>query len=479
MNKLKTNFIYNFLYQTFSMVVPIITAPYLARVLGAENLGVYSYVFSVSSLVNTLTIVGTYNYGIREIAYCRDDVEKINRTFWQIFLLRCLLGLIGMMIYLSISFTSDFTDAFLAYCPWLVASYIDISWLYIGEENLKSTSLKCFFARFITTIGIFACVKSQNDLLTYTLLTSVPVLISNVMLFTQANKYISVSYFKKEYLQGFSRHLKDSFLLFLPQVTSSLYLQIDKIMIRYWVPSTSAISFYDNAEKIVTIPFTIITVISSVLMPRIANEFAKKNSSKVEEYLIKAGMVSLFLAMPMTIGIIVIAPKLIPWYLGNEYHPTIYAIQILALIIVGNAMANISGTQYFTATNQPQILVKANLTALVFNIVLNACMIPQIGFYGAAVASVITSYISAFYQYMELRKQINVKPLYCSMLKYFCISFVMGIIVFITTYGMKPSFFTNLIQISVGVVAYFVCCCLIKDSTMLLLLQEIHIKVKR
>ena len=476
MNKLKINFIYNFLYQIFSIIVPILTAPYLARVLGAEKLGIYSYVFSVSSLLNTLTIVGTYNYGIREIAYSRDNLAKINIVFWQIFVLRCLLGIVGIIIYLGISATSGYMDAFMAYFPWLIASYIDISWLYIGEENLKSTSLKCFFARLVTTIGIFLCVKSQDDLIIYILLTSVPVLISNLMLFTQARKYISLHFLKKSYLHGIWKHLKQSVLLFLPQVATSLYLQIDKIMIKHFVAGTKEISFYDNAEKIVTIPFTIITVISSVLMPRIANEFAKNNSEKVEKYLIKAGEFSLFLAIPMTIGIIIIAPKLIPWYLGSEYLPTIYAIQILSLIIISNTLCNISGTQYFTATNQTKILIQSYFTAAFLNIILNACLIPILGFYGAAVASVITSYVSVIIQYNKLRKQLHVNILFKQIVKYTSFSLLMGIIVYITTKNMPPSFLTNIIQIAIGGTVYFVCCIISKDQVVLMILNEINIK---
>ena len=145
MGKLAKNYIYNVAYQILIILTPIITAPYLTRVLGASNLGIYSYVNSVGSIVTTVSLLGIYAYGNRQTAYVRDNKEELTKTFWELELTRLVLGGIGTAVYLFyLSFEPEYRFYFLIYYPYILAQFLDCSWVYVGLEDMRPAVVKNF-----------------------------------------------------------------------------------------------------------------------------------------------------------------------------------------------------------------------------------------------------------------------------------------------------------------------------------------------
>ncbi|WP_310199002.1 oligosaccharide flippase family protein [Neobacillus niacini] len=476
MNKIYENYFYNMLYQVFILFIPIVTAPYLARTLGATELGIYSYVYSFTSILSSFSLLGIYSYGNRKTAYVRDNMVELNKMFWELMLIRVGLGGIGTIIFLIVASSSEYTLYFLLYYGWLLASFLDVSWLFIGLENMKPVVLKNFFAKLISVIGIFIFVNSEEDLWIYFLLMGVTTLVANLSVYGQLKSIIFKPTINKNNLNG---HFIGSIQLFLPQIASLLYLQIDKIMINFFTSTTNQVAFYDQAEKVILIPMTLITVLSTVMMPRIANDYAKGNIETVNRYVLKAGEISLFLAIPMAVGIAGIANNFIPWYLGNEFIPTIYAIIILSPLIISNSLIGVFGNQYFTGTNQIGIIVKAYGTAAILNIILNGFLIPYLGFLGAAISTIISSLASLLILFYYISKQISMGPLLRTGLKYFMLSLPLAMSVFGIGFLLPASIYSTFIQISVGVLIYGLFLLLIKDQTLQMLFSRVKMTRKK
>ena len=188
--------------------------------------------------------------------------------------------------------------------------------------------------------------------------------------------------------------------------------------------------------------------------------------------MIKAGKISLYLAFPMTAGLIGIAGCFVPWYLGSQYLPVITGIMIIAPIVIGNSLEGISGKQYFTATNQINVLIKAYFSTAILNVVINALLIPKFGFIGAAIATVISSYISVAIQYFELNKQMKMAALIPCAIKYFLLSAIMyGVIVLITT-QLKPNPISTIVQVIVGGLVYVLLSAITRDEVFLEMLDK-------
>lgn len=463
MNKIAKNYILNLIFEIVAIFVPLLTAPYLTRVLHADNFGIYSYIQSVTAIISSLALLGVYSYGNRQIAYCRDNPQELSNTFWEIMILRSILGLVGTIIYFGFAVFSEYGHYFGLYYAYFLAIIIDCSWIYVGIENMLPCVLKNIAIKLLTFIGVFVLVKNENDVGKYFALVAFGSLIANISVYTQLRGIIK----KPRISWGrMWKHLKGAFFLYLPQIASLLYLQMDKAMIEGMTGATSQVSFYDQAEKIVTIALSCITALSTVMMPRIANEFKKGNYNKIVYYINKSAKFSLALAVPMSVGLICTATCLIPWYLGDDYIATAYAIIAISPITISNALIGISGKQYFIATNNVKIITVSNFVAAGVNLGVNAWLIPKYGYMGAAIATLLASYTNVLIQFVELNKSIKIRNVLKGSLRYIVISLLMGGIIFAETHLFKfnASFSTTVIQVLTGVTFYIAVLIILKDE---------------
>ena len=452
MGRIIKNYLYNGLYQIFVLIVPLITAPYLARTLGAANLGVYSYVYSASNLLVNIGLLGIYDYATRETAYYRDDKEKISKFFFEIMALRLILTVLITAAFCVVAGVSEFKTYFLLFFPWILANCFDASWLFVGVEDMGPTCLKNFLAKLAGVICIFVLVKNENDLWIYVLSIALSVLIANVIVYVQLNKYISLTKIK---LKNVLSHLKGSLHFFFPQIAMLMYMQIDKVMITNIVHDTAFVGFYDQAEKIVQIPLSLITVASTVMMPRIANEFKKGNKKNVDNYLVMSGSYMLLAAFPLAFGIASIAKWFIPWYLGEGFTPSILAMITLCPIVIANALSGMAGKQYLTATNQMKTLLISYVCTAIMNIALNAVLLTTIGWVGAIIATDASAILCAVIQLAHIRKQVDgIGTLVKKSAGYLIASIIMGAAILVMGIWMKPSPLTTVIQIASGGIIY-------------------------
>lgn len=477
MNKIARNYIYNLLYQLLVIFVPLITAPYLARTLGATNVGIYGYVHSTTNLVCMLVMLGIYAYGNRQIAYIRDDKKQVDLVFWEIMSTRFVIGVFGSIVYFAIAIAINrYVGMFAIYYTYLLAYFLDCTWLYVGVEDMKWAVLKNAVTKLLAVFGIFIFVKDNNDLWKYVAIQGGSLLISNLLAYSQLKQYVGRP---KWVFTNLWKDIRESFLLFLPSIASAIYLQVDKIMIELMTGKTAEVSFYDYSEKLVTIPLTFITVLSTVMMPRIANEFHKGNKRQIDQLINRSTKFSIFIACPLMFGLIAVADKLIPWYLGEEFMGVAVAMSIIAPIILSNTLVEISGNQYFTATNQIHILLKSQVAAAVLNVLVNAILIPKYGFVGAAVATVISSGLNAAIQYYHLAKQVKLVDFVCNLIVHFIMALVMYVVVKWLTGNMSPTPMTSLLQLLLGVTSYFILAILIKDEQLKTGIDIIKSKVRK
>lgn len=462
MGKIVRNYIYNASYQILVLFAPMLTAPYLARVLGASQMGIYSYVSSFTNIICTISLLGIYTYGNRQIAYDRNNQLLMSKNFWEIMLCRLVLGIIGTIFFCVIAvLDSDYFLFFISYYPYAVAMFIDCSWVYVGMEDMRPAVMKNFCAKLISICLIFILVKGETDIWIYLLILGTTTLFANIAVYTQLSKYVV---WLKPSLCSIKKHIIKSIVLFFPEMAAMIYLQIDKIMLRMLSTGISEVSFYDQAEKIITIPLTFITVISTTVMPRIANEYANCNKEQIRKLLIVSGKCSLLLAFPMMTGLAFISEQFIPWYLGKEFLPTVLVIQLLAPIVISNSLVGISGTQYFTATNQTKILSKAYILAVIVNVIINILLIPQYGYKGAAIATVVSSYVSLVIQYFYFSQQIKIQELFVPGIRYLIGSVIMILCLKLLTGRLKAQIMTTFIQVLLGVLIYLIYLFVINDD---------------
>lgn len=404
MSSVKKNFLYNVVYQLLLIALPLVTTPYISRVLGADGVGIHSYSYTVANYFMLIAMLGVKNHGNRSIAAVRDDPETMSRTFWEIYglqLLCSMLALGGYFVFTALC-EQENQVIFLIQSIFVLTGLLDISWLFFGLEQFKLTVTRNIIIKLLTLGFTFLLVKTRQDLWKYTLIVVLGTFFSQSYLWLHLKKVVR---WVRPSFRSMARHLKPELILFIPVIAVSLYKMMDKIMLRQ-MSTFAQVGFYENSEKILNIPTGIITALGTVMLPRMANLAAKERIEESRRYIRLSMHVAAFLACGMAFGIAGISPELVPIFLGEEFLPCITLLQILAPTVVFIAWANVIRTQYLIPNHKDlSYIVSVSLGALV-NLVINALLIPSMAATGAAIGTLCAEGAVCLCQSIQVRKAL-------------------------------------------------------------------------
>ena len=281
MNKpsIKRNNIYQVLFRIISMIILVITIPYLSRVLGPLNIGIFSYLNSISVYFILLGSLGTELYGIREIAYKQNNKYERSKVFYEIFIVRVISISISLILfYVLFCINNEYSVLNKILLIEILSNIFDITWFYQGLEDFKKIFVRNLFIKLISLVCIFMLVRSSNDLSIYMIIYCLSIVLGNVMLWRDINKYLEKVRLRE---LDIKRHLKPIMILFIPQVAVQIYMVLDKTMLGYLISDKSEVGYYEQAQKITRFLLYLITSLSAVIMPRVSLEYAKGNIEKV------------------------------------------------------------------------------------------------------------------------------------------------------------------------------------------------------
>ena len=450
-NKVIQNYLYNLSYQIVITVLPIITTPYLTRVLGADNLGIARYVESIATLFTIIGLLGMLWYADRAIAYNRHNKQEISRCFWEIFILRIVLLVVTLIVYAIFFNGIEYQKYFKIYAFYIVGTFLDVSWLFTGLEEMKPVVVRNYIVRIIFTILLFVCIHSKQDLNAYIWIMSLMTFASGALILPWIRNYVSLVPLKQIH---FMRHLLPALALFLPQAASQLYVQCDTVMIKAMLPDVAYVSYYTENEKIAKLPIILATALSTVLMPRIAYEFSKGKNNEVKSYIEKALFSTILVLLPCCTGLIAVARNFVPFFLGKEFADTFRILMILCPAMVFIGISNVTGIQYLVAVNKNRELTISYVVALIANLCINYMLIPRFGVYGAAVGTLVAEGLSMSVQYYYMHKYIGKTLDVILVFKLFILSVLMGGIVYCINYLNMGYLAKMFVQVIVGVLIY-------------------------
>ena len=186
----KKNFIYSSLYQVLVLVLPLITTPYVSRVFGAENLGVYSYTNTIAQYFVIFAMLGLNNYGNRAVAMARDDKEELNAVFSEIYTMQLVTGILSLLVYVvyAVFVAQDYKTYSLILTLYVLSAVFDINWLFFGLEKFKLTVTRNSIIKIGSVVAILVLVKTKDDLLIYTSIYAVSMFLSTIALWPYARK---------------------------------------------------------------------------------------------------------------------------------------------------------------------------------------------------------------------------------------------------------------------------------------------------
>ena len=459
--KVIKNYFYNLSYQVLSLIVPLVTSAYVSRTLQPAGVGANAFTGSIIRYFVLLANMGIGYYANRQIAYVRENKEKLSQTFWEIQILKTLMTLAAYICFeIFMIFYTKQSGYMWAQSINLVAVAFDISWFYDGLENFKITVLKNSLVKLGSTAAIFIWIKGPNDVILYILILALSTLLGNLTLWPDVFK--DTEYVKARFLNPW-RHFLPMVELFIPQIAVQVYVQLNRTMLGVMV-SEKASGYYQYSDNLVKLLISFATASGAVLLPHVANAVAHGDLKGVNRMLYKSFDFISAIAYPMTFGLAAISLTLAPKYYGPGYGPVGQAMMIESIIILMIAWSNAIGVQYLLPLNKnKEFTISVTLGAIV-NIVLNFPFIELWGLNGAMVATVASEVSVTLYQLWVIRKIVNYKLLFWGTWKYLVSSILMFIVVFAMNRFVSNTWLMLLLEVSVGGIIYIGMAYLLKAS---------------
>ena len=448
MKSIQKNFIYNVLYQILLVILPLITAPYISRTLGAKAVGVYSYTYSVAYYFLLIAMLGIGNHGNRSIAAVRDNREELNKTFSSIYALQVSTFSIAIITYIVYLFVivKDNRLIVLLQLLYVTSGLFDIGWLFFGLEQFKLTVTRNTLIKISTVLLMFIFVHKPSDLWKYTLIMAAGTLLSQAYLWIYVKKYVT---FVKCSLREIISNVKPVLILFIPVLAYSIYKVMDKIMLGN-MSSYEQVGFYNNAEKIINIPMGIITALGTVMLPRMSNIVAKGDKEKTSDYIrISIKLVTL-LSSAIAFGLMGISNVLSPVFFGEEFTACGDIIKFLSVTVFFIAWANVIRTQYLIPNKRDSIYLISTTIGAVLNLLINWMLIPTYQANGAALGTIVAEFSVMFVQMVAVRKEIAIRKYIMSYCPIMIIGVIMAVLVGWMGYEFGVNIVTLVLQILIG-----------------------------
>lgn len=469
----KANFLYQSGYQILTILLPMLTSPYIARVLGADGIGIYSYTYSIVSYFVMIAKLGLQNYGNRCIASIRDDQGKLNQTFSDLYSLHAIVSFFAMAAYLIyvILFGGKYKTIFIIQGFYLIGQLLDINWFYFGIEKFKITVTRNTIIKVLTVVCVFVFVRNENDVWKYVMILAAGSAISESLVWLFVKQYVK---FVRPNVSSYKIHIKPLLILFIPSIAVSLYKVMDKIMLGS-MSNTFEVGLYENAEKIINISLGFVTALGTVMLPRMSNLVATGHLKESKQMVQKSARFILILSYAMCFGIIGISGVFPRIFWGEEFEKCGFLLIGLAASLPFTAIANVARTQILIPQHRDKDYVVAVCAGAIVNFIINWICIPRFNSFGAVVGTICAEAIVCIIQLVSVQKDVSIWKYIVQSLPFAVIGAIMASIVLAIGDKMGVSVLSLVVQVVIGAVTY----CIISLAYMVIIKDELISTISR
>lgn len=459
---LKKNFIYNTVYQVFIILIPIITVPYVSRVLGPSGIGLYSYTGSYAQYFVLAGMIGISLYGNRQVAYNKHDKKKLSKEFWNIYGLQFLTTLISFSCYIIIFVIINSSNKimYLVQSIVVLTTIFDISWFFIGYEDMKSVVLRNTFVKFLGVVSIFIFVRNPSDVIKYAFIMVMFNFIGQIIMWFNIKDKV---YKYKPNIKESIKHLKPALALFISQLAIQIYTLLDKTMLGA-MAGVYQVGLYENSQKTIKLALTLITSLGVVMLPRMSALHSQGKKDEFNKLIYKAFSFVNFMAFPMVLGLTAVSKTFSLWFYGESFNGIEFLLKIGAMLIIFIGWSNVLGIQVMLPMKkEKQFTISVTVGAIV-NFILNLFLIREFQASGTTLASVIAEFSVTVTQIYFLKELIDIKSILKSTIK----PLIGAMVMFIALIFIIPMFeigvFWTFLEVAIGGGIYLIVMYILKDS---------------
>lgn len=400
------NAILNMILTVSNFMFPLITFPYISRVLMAEGIGKVAFATSVAGYFTLVASLGIPTYGIRECAKVREDKEKLSKTVHELIIINAIMTAISLLLFLLITVKVPriTENAILMYINMLgiILNIIGVNWVYSALEEYAYITKRALLFKILSLIAIFLFIKNSDDHIIYAAILVGAAGGSNIMNFLNLKKIISFKNYK-EY--KFKKHLRGVLVFFAQSAAITIYTNLDSVMLGIF-KGDFEVGLYAAACKIKYVLLALITSVGKVMLPRLSYYAENGRESEFSTLIVKNIYFVLSMSLPIIIFIIYTARECVIFLSGEGFIGAVKPLQILIPSILLIGLSTILGVQILTPRNMEIYALYAAIIGAVVNIIVNTALIPAYGVVGVAVGTLMAELSVLTYEIFILRVMI-------------------------------------------------------------------------
>lgn len=407
--KLIENFFSLSVLQGANYILPLVTVPYLVRVLGPEKFGLIAFAQAFAQYFRFLTDYGFNFSATKEISINRENKHKIREIFSAVVSAKILLFLISLLIFsLIVLLVGRFRQDLMIYFVSLLGvfgSVLFFQWFFQGVEQMKYITILNIIAKLAFVVCIFVFVRQESDYILAALFHSLGFVLAGLI-----SVYVVWSHFKMRYIipsiDSVVREVKNGYYIFISQIANSLYTT-SNVFILGLLTNNLIVGYYSAGEKLIKAVQALFNPVSQAIFPHVSflamtsKEFALRFVRKVT---ILSGVVT----FGLSVIIFIFAPQIVQLVLGDQYLPSIIVVRILSFLPFICSLGNIFGTQIMINFGMSRTFARVITIAGILNVVLAFILVPYLKHVGIAIAVLITESLISLAMFVILEiKQLS------------------------------------------------------------------------
>lgn len=393
------NFIMNVILTMSTVIFPLLTFPYVSRVLSPTGIGKVSFATSVINYFLIIAELGIPTYGIRACAKVRDNREELNKTACEILVISVGMCLISYtLLFGSIVLVPKFAQEkylLLVVSTMILFTTLGVEWFYKGLEMYSYIAWCSVLFKVVAMAAMFLLVKEQDDYILYGAISILASSASGILNFLYLHKLID---FKIHFHWNLKKHMKPILVFFAMSCATTIYLNLDTIMLGF-MKTDADVGYYNAAVRIKNMLVSIVTSLGAVLLPRVTYYLEKNEQDKFERLTIKALQFVMFVAFPMLVYAIIFARPGVLLFSGNEYENAVLPMQFMMPTLLFIGFTNIMGIQVLVPKGREDKVLVSVIAGAIVDLVLNAILIPKYAATGAAIGTMVAEAVVYVVQY--------------------------------------------------------------------------------
>lgn len=474
-HSVKYNFLMNLILTSTQFLFPLITFPYISRVLLAAGTGKVSFAMSIANYFLMVASLGIPTYGVRACAQVRDDKDKLSKVAQEIFIINLFMTILVMMTYIiCISCIPRFqTDKVLFQINGLniLLNMFGMNWLFQAVEQYDYITARSIAFKVLSVLLMFLLVHAESDYIVYSAITVFAAVGSNILNFIKSKSIINFHWYGN---YSIKQHMKPIFILFAQSLAISIYTNLDTVMLGFMRTDVD-VGLYNAAIKVKSVLTSVVTSLGTVLLPRMSYYLKQQRRNDFSNTVVKALNFTVSISLPLSVIFFVLAKDTMLFLAGKEFEGAIAALQISVIAIIPIGITNILGIQVLTASEKEKyVLFSVSLGAAV-DFLLNMLLIPTHGSTGAALATTIAEFVVLAYQIWVTRKLLSEIKVALRWKSYMLVSGMAGIALYFIANKFVATSFVRLFFLGIAyMLLYFIGLLMTKDPYIKNTLGTVH-----